>query len=46
MTCPPHNSGCFLEEEKAKLESKGWTNEEIRYAEDSIIEDKIKQLLK
>ncbi len=45
MVCPPHNSGCFSEEEKTKLKEKGWTEEQIKFAEDSVIEHKIKELI-
>ena len=36
---------CFSDEEKSKLSSKGWSKEQISYAEDSIIEDEIKKLI-
>lgn len=45
MTCPPHDSGCFSEDEKLKLNRRGWDPEQIEYAENSIIEDKIKELI-
>lgn len=38
-------SECFSEDEKARLKNKEWTNEEINFAEHSIIEDKIKKLI-
>ena len=44
--CKPHNADCFSEEEKTKLKEKGWTEEQIKYAEDSVIENKIKELIK
>jgi len=37
---------CFNDAEKAKLKTKGWNDEEINFAEDSIIENKIKELIK
>jgi len=37
---------CFSEEEKTKLKEKGWTERQIDFAEDSVIEDKIKELIK
>ncbi len=43
--CPPHNSGCFSEEEKKTLSEKGWTEEQVKFAEDSVIEDKIKEMI-
>ena len=36
---------CFNEEEKTKLENKGWTKEQIDFVENSIVEDKIKELI-
>ena len=36
---------CFSEEEKTKLKDKGWTEEQIDFAEGSVIEDKIKELI-
>jgi len=36
---------CFNDEEKEKLKSKGWTKEQIDFAEHSIIEEKIKELI-
>lgn len=39
-------SKCFSEEEKTKLKEKGWTEEQITFAEDSVIEDKIKEMIK
>ncbi len=38
-------SQCFSDEEKEKLTEKGWTKEEIEFANNSIIEDKIKELI-
>ncbi len=38
-------SKCFSEEEKKKLSDKGWSEDQINYAENSIIEDKIKELI-
>ncbi len=37
---------CFSEKEKTKLKDKGWTEEQTNFAEDSVIEDKIKELIK
>ena len=37
---------CFSEEEKTKMKDKGWTEKQINFAESSIIEDKIKELIK
>ena len=39
-------SQCFSDEEKTKLKEKGWTEEQVKFAEDSVIEDKIKELIK
>ena len=39
-------SDCFNDEEKAKLKEKGWNDEEISFADDSIIENKIRELIK
>ncbi len=36
---------CFSEEEKTKLEGKGWTKEQIGFVEASIVENKIKELI-
>jgi len=36
---------CFSSEEKSKLSKIGWSNEQIHFAEHSIIEDKIKSLI-
>ena len=36
---------CFDEEQKTKLKNKGWSDEEINFAEGSIIEDKIKGMI-
>ena len=33
-------------EEKTKLKEKGWTEEHIKFAEGSVIEDNIKELIK
>ncbi len=38
-------SQCFSEEEKKKLKDKGWDAKQIEYAEHSIVEDKIKELI-
>ena len=38
-------SKCFSEKEKTKLKGKGWTEKQIKFAEDSVIEDKIKELI-
>lgn len=43
--CKPHNANCFSDEEKEKLKDKGWTEEQIKFAEDSVIEDKVKELI-
>ena len=37
---------CFGKEEKKKLTRKGWNKEQINFAEHSIIEDKIKELIR
>ena len=37
---------CFSKEEKTTLEDKGWTENQINFAENSVIEDKIKELIK
>ena len=37
---------CFSEEEKTKLKERGWTEEQIKFTEDSVVEDKIKELIK
>ncbi len=39
-------SKCFSKEEKKKLRDIGWKTKEINYVEDSIVEDKIKELIK
>ncbi len=39
-------ANCFSEEEKTKLKEKGWNDEQIKFVEDSIVEDKIKELIK
>ncbi len=36
---------CFSEEEKKKLTGKGWSDKEIAFAENSIIENRIKKLI-
>jgi hypothetical protein len=36
---------CFSDEEKAKLKEKGWSEEQINFADNSIIENKIKELI-
>lgn len=38
-------SQCFSLEEKAKLVEKGWSPNQIKFAEETIIEDKIKALI-
>jgi len=40
-----NGSSCFEKEEKEKLTTKGWTKEQIDFAEHSIIEYKIKELI-
>jgi len=42
-TMPGH---CYSDEEKEILKNKGWTDEQIDFTENSIVEDKIKELLK
>ena len=42
--CEPGH--CFSNEEKAKLKEKGWNEEQINFADNSIIEDNIKKMLK
>ncbi len=39
-------SACFSDEEKTKLKKKGWNKKQIDFVEDSIVEDKIKRLIK
>lgn len=39
-------SKCFSKEGKTKLKEKGWTEYQIAFAEGSVIEDKIKELIK
>ena len=41
--CKPGH--CFSDGEKGKLKDKGWDEKQISFAEDSIIEDKIKELI-
>ncbi len=36
---------CFSDGEKGKLKDKGWSSEQIDFAEHSVIEDKIKELI-
>ncbi len=36
---------CFSEEEKTKLKEKNWTIEQIDFVENSLVEDKIKELI-
>lgn len=36
---------CFSLEEKKKLVEKGWSPDQIKFAEGTIIEDKIKALI-
>ena len=38
-------NACFSDEEKTKLKEKGWTKGQIKFAEGSVIEDKIKELI-
>ena len=38
-------SRCFSEYEKTKLKDKGWKEEQINFVEDSLVEDKIKELI-
>lgn len=38
-------SQCFSEIEKTKLKDKDWTEEQISFVENSIVEDKIKELI-
>ncbi len=44
--CKEMKGHCFSNEEKTKLEGKGWTNEQINFVEDSLVENKIKELIK
>ncbi len=37
---------CFSKEEKTKLEGKGWNKKQINFVENSIVEDKIKKLIR
>ena len=39
-------SQCFSDEEKTKLKEKDWTEEQIKFIEGSVVEDKIKELIK
>ncbi len=43
--CKKMPGHCFSEEEKTKLKDKEWTEKQIDFAEDSVIEDKIKELI-
>ena len=36
---------CFSDGEKGNLKDKGWSEEQINFADGSIIEDKIKELI-
>lgn len=36
---------CFSDEEKIKLEEKGWTDKQIEFVEGSEVENKIKELI-
>lgn len=36
---------CFSDEEKVKLKDKGWSDEQVNFAENSVVEDKIKELI-
>ena len=38
-------SACFNDEEKTKLKEKGWDEGQINYVENSIVENKIKELI-
>ena len=38
-------NNCFTEEEKKKLEDKGWSEEQIKFVENSKVEDKIKEMI-
>lgn len=38
-------SKCFSDAEKGNLKDKGWTEDQIKFAEGSIIENKIKELI-
>ncbi len=39
-------SACFNEEEKTKLKEKGWNKKQISFVENSVVEDKIKELIR
>lgn len=39
-------SDCFSEEEKKKLQKKGWSEEDIEFVESTVVEDRIKDLIK
>ena len=43
--CEKMKGHCFTAEQKKELNARGWTQEQIDFAEDSIIEDKIKESL-
>ena len=36
---------CFSEEEKTEMKDKGWTEEQINFVENSVVEEKIKELI-
>lgn len=44
--CEKMPGHCFSVEEKGKLKSKGWSEEQVAYAEGSVIEGVIKDLIK
>ncbi len=44
--CEKMKGHCFSTEEKAKLKKKGWTVKQINFVENSVVEDKIKKLIK
>lgn len=44
--CKKMKGHCFSEDEKNKLKDKGWSDGQVDFAEDSIIENKIKELIK
>ena len=43
--CKKKIGHCISEEEKTKLKDKEWKEKQIEFAEDSVIEDKIKELI-
>jgi len=46
MMCKPHNAECFSDDEKVKLKGMGWSDEQVVFAEDSVVEERIKEMIK